>query len=48
MLIKNTFDINPFELEEEMVNTEVDEEYEMWLLEELEGEYKQGSQSWDM
>ena len=27
---------------------EIDEEYEMWLLEELNGGYKGGMQSWDL
>ena len=27
---------------------EIDEEYEMWLLEELNGGYKGGTQSWDL
>lgn len=27
---------------------EIDEEYEMWLLEELNGVYKGGTQSWDL
>lgn len=30
------------------MSEEVDEEYEMWLLEELNGGYKGGTQSWDL
>ena len=45
MLIKNSIDIdifNPYEEDEE------DLEYLMWELEELNQNYKQGTQSWDL
>ncbi|WP_250674414.1 hypothetical protein LZ906_017475 (plasmid) [Paraclostridium ghonii] len=46
MRIKDTLNIDPYSFEEE--EEEIDEDLEMWELEELNKNYKFGTNSWDL
>lgn len=50
MLIKDTLNINPYEFDEDVENDLDKESLEdlMWELEELNKDYKFGTQSWDI